>query len=70
MRCFCKVLEEGSRYLNVVFVADPLHKWSRRVSYAIGPDWPKLYRVLPFVPERSDVERDEDIVKIFTGKWR
>ena len=49
---------------------DGMYKWTRRVANAIGPDWPKLYRALPFVPERIDALRDEDVHKIFMNGKR
>ena len=53
-----------------MLVTDALHKWSKRVANAIGTDWPKLYRALPFVPERIDSQRDEDVTKMYTTQKR
>ena len=55
--------------MNLLHV-DGMYKWTRRVANAIGPDWPKLYRALPFVPERIDALRDEDVHKIFMNGKR
>ena len=40
------------------------------MANAIGTDWPKLYRALPFVPERIDSQRDEDVTKMYTTQKR
>ena len=40
------------------------------MANAIGTEWPKLYRALPFVPERIDSLRDEDVTKMYTTQKR
>ena len=43
-----------------VFV-DDLDKASEIVAHLVGPDWPKVYRALPFFPYRGEERLDADV---------